>query len=237
MTDLRPTTPPQPVADPAPSDPPPVNGATPPSEQNWWARNRVPLLLLLPLLALAVLASSYNLFVLYRPTHITRPHQASGPTLTYHETVSDSNFGAKATTYSRKVDMTLESVRPTSTYQGERAAKGARLWVVTLEFRAPPGVILEGCHLALVDTEGVVYGDSAGKSGTPQWDTGCVPREAPGATLSFDGSVVTEGNPRPPAWQVQRTVSMPEGRQPHFVRVAWQTPDYAQFDVNAARNR
>lgn len=237
MTEHLPTTPPLPVADPAPSEPTSSDRSARPSQQNWWARNRLALLLLLPLLVLAVLASSYNLFVLYRPAHMTRSHQASGPTLAYHETVSTTNFSGKSTTYTRDVNITLESVRPTPTYQGEQAAKGARLWVVTLEFRAPPDVILEGCHLALVDTEGVVYGDSAGKSGTPQWDTGCVPRETPGATLSFDGSVVTAGNPRPPMWKVQRTIALPENRQPHSVRVAWQTPDYAQFNVSAARNR
>lgn len=203
-------------------------------EQTWLERNRPALLALVPLLLLAGLTASFRYFTLYRPNEFTQPQKASGPSLNFHENFMSVGFGTKPAQYERNVTLTLKSLQAAPEHQGEKAARGAVLWVAELHFEASPDVPLEGCQVAIVDTQGEVYGDQSGKTGQstdPQRE--CVPLDTPGPTFDFTGELLEPtGEARPAGWLVRRTVALPEGRQPRFVRVNWRPPHYALIPVN-----
>lgn len=197
----------------------------------WWSRNRAALLALPPLLLLAAGAASFRYFTLYQPNEYTRVQRAAGPAVTFRERFRSAGFGTQGM-YDRQVTITVRSLRTAPAFEEQRAAGGAALWVAELTFQAAPDVPLEGCQIFLLDAQGTVYGDRAGKLGMPQdfRPLPCVPPDAPGPTFDITGKLMpAEGPARPASWTVRRAVALPEGVQPARVRVAWAPPNYAEL--------
>lgn len=194
----------------------------------WWQRNRLPLVALLPLTALALAATSYQLTTFYLPNKYLRPQTATGKSLNYHET-----FVSGGKTYQRRVTLSLLglSSRPAE-------VREVTLWDVHLKLEAAPDVPLASCEVALIDTQGRLYG--TGLAGLPQAEQrtflACTPYDATGPTFDLQGKLLpTDGAVRPPAWEVEATVALPTGQTPRFVRVAWQPPHYALIPVRELR--
>lgn len=213
------------------TQPEPLSQPTPP-QITWWQRNRLPLVLLPPLVALALAASSFRLSTLYLPNEYSRPQRAVGQSLGYHE-----SFTRNRHLYRRDLTLTLTSLKASPSSGHEQAARGATLWTVELKLEAAPEVPLMDCRVALLDGSGVLYDDQSGQystateqpSASPQ--DRCVPPDTPGPDMDFTGQLIPGQGTRPASWRVQRTVAMPQGRQPAYVRVAWNPPHYALIPV------
>ena len=106
---------------------------------SWWRRNRVALVALLPMLALALAASSFRYVSIYRPTTFVAGQVATGSTGRFLAPVP----GAEPPT-TRDVSITLVSATPHASSGDLSAAKGTRLWEVELEFAS--GCPLDRLH-------------------------------------------------------------------------------------------
>lgn len=206
-------------------------------QKDWWQSNRWALALLLPLIALAVAASSYRMTTLYRPNQYTLPQRAAGPVLAYHE---EFTHNRKPHTRDVKLTLTRLTALPAGTaFQGQRPAQGATLWLVELRLAALPEVPLMGCRVFIQDTEGRLYNDTSGQLRTnnatanaPVKSSDCVPPATPGPDFDFSGNLLPgDGGPRPAAWTSRFAIALPQDRQPQSVRVAWQPPHYALIPV------
>ncbi|MBK8732992.1 MAG: hypothetical protein IPL93_09040 [Actinomycetales bacterium] len=199
---------------------------------SWWRRNRVALVALLPMLALALAASSFRYVSIYRPTTFVAGQVATGSTGRFLAPVP----GAEPPT-TRDVSITLVSATPHASSGDLSAAKGTRLWEVELEFAADPGVPLTGCTIELLDVAGQVYGTAGGKPvpATGRDRTaypGCVPDATPGPELDLDGRVIpATGRQRPASWPVLAVIAIPTSGTPVAVRIHWGPPDYAQLPL------
>lgn len=202
---------------------------------SWWARNRLWVLLLVPLLLVALAATAFRLQRLYLPWDWTRPHTTSTSTLRFEQDVRLS----ASTTRHRSVGITVVNVIPVRQFQGAVAASGATLHAVTLELTAEPDVILDLCDIALLGPDGTEYGRTAGQLDDPSKKFSskssvldCVPPDAPGPTWDPFGNKLVPGEvERPRTWRVETRVAVPEGVRPDRVVVRWQTPDYAVLRV------
>ena len=197
----------------------------------WWRRNRLALAALLPMLALAVGASSFRYATIYRPTTFSQGQISS--TASQHFVASES-FGE--VTIRRDVTISLISIA-TDRAGSVTAAPGTTVHVVELAFAAAPEVPLTQCVIELLDADGRVYGTAGGKvmTGTARDATAhpeCTPPGAPGPQLDLDGTVLPPaGNPRPTSWPVTATFAMPAGVTPVAVRVHWGPPHFAQLPL------
>lgn len=198
----------------------------------WWRRNRLWLALLVPLLALALAASSYRLTTLYLPWQWSRP-QVVARTGTFTQTFRDT----ERVTWTRTVTVTVQQVARTTVVAGEAAAPGAQLWLVELEFAAAPDQLLDGCTIELEDAAGTIYGGSGAKvdrAGRPQLTaqrSACVPQDAPGPTRDFTGELVPSPIERPPRWTSAASLALPGDVEPVAVRVLWDKPDYLKLTL------
>ncbi len=202
------------------------------SDKGWWPRNRIALLALVPLAALALAASSYQYRTYYQPNAFTHVTTASGKSLDYRE-----EFTAKRKPYSRAARLTLVSLEAKPLGVNASGPTGARadLWTVELQFAAKPDVPLEGCTLVLIDRQGQVYSE-VGRDLMPKLEgapSECVPVDAPGPSFDFLGDLTTpQGAARPPSWPVRGQFVLPHGQKPAFVRVSWKTPYAALIPVD-----
>lgn len=193
----------------------------------WWRRNKVALIALLPLAAAAASASSYQLTDVWLPSQPWRATDAGGPTGHYHST-----FVRGGHTFTRDADVTVVGVRQEATFDGRRAAEGARLEVVTLRIAADPDVPLDSCQVALLD-HGTPYGTVAGQAKpdgrVSAGQATCVPKDAPGPTVdAFTGKLThPEDKPaRPREWTTDIAIAVPNGVEPAQLRLYWDTPGY-----------
>lgn len=203
--------------------------------RTWWARNKLWLFLLAPLLALALATTGFRLVRIYLPWHYTRPQQTAASTLPFAQ---DWSYNSRMR-FHRTVTITVVSVEPVNADGGRTAAPGGMLYRVGLQFAAPPDVILDGCTVLLVGPDGTLYGDNAGKvdapaSSTPSSTTTirCVPEDSPGPTIDpLKDEIEPAATPRPASWSVTTSIVLPSAVKPAQVRVQWVEPDYAVLAI------
>ena len=202
---------------------------------SWWRRNRLWLALLLPLLLLAVAASSFRLTRLYLPWEWSRPTIAHGPT----GTLRSEFLGFDDALHRREVTVQVLSLVAQDRVDRAKALDGGTLWRVDLQLSAAPDQLLKGCRVELVDAAGVRYDHRSGqepadpkRSYLPPILVPCVPEEAPGPDLApFTGERIPSPVERPATWRQEVLVAMPKDVRPATVRVMWKEPDYLVLDV------
>lgn len=206
-----------------------------PPTTSWWRRNRLWLALLVPLLLLAIAASSFRMVRIYLPWEWSLPIVAHGPS----GTLRQEFLGFDNVRYTRTVDVQLVSVRSARQVGDVRAAPGALLWRTTLGFSAAPDQMVDACRVELVDAAGRTY-DVRGaqedtRTGDPVSTLGglkCVPEDAPGPTIEpFTGVHVPSPVERPGSWELEFVIALPEGTPPEQVLVKWHEPEYLVLDV------
>lgn len=207
----------------------PAAGEPAPGPRGWWARNRLWVYLLAPLLLLAVAASGFRFTRIYLPWDWTRPHVASGSTMTFTQDARGEKI-----TVQRTVTITVLGATPVTEADGRVAVPGATLHRVDLEFAAAPEVPLVSCEVFVVAADGTLYSSRAGQLDAPGTSAkyrplsyDCVPPDTPGPGVGEAPD--PEAEPRPATWRVTAAFALPAGVQPQRVRVQWQggTPDYA----------
>lgn len=203
----------------------------------WWRRNRFWLALLLPMLALAIAASSFRLVTLYRPWQWSERIVAGGST----GTLRQEFLGTDDLRRDREVTVTVDALAPVPALGQDAAAPGATLWRVDLTLEADPDQILDGCTVEIVGPDGTRYAtNEAGKAPAdaqdPYWRATralCVPEGAPGPTLFLDELIPPE-RPRPATWSMVAAAAIPDGVTPSVVRIMWDRPTYLELDAPAS---
>ena len=200
--------------------------------ESWWRHNRVALLALLPMLALALAASSFRYVSIYRPTTFAAAQVGTGAGGRFVAAVP----GAQPPT-TRDVTISLVAATARESSAELTAAPGTRLWEIELTFAAEPTVPLTGCSVELVDQAGRVFGTAGGKV-TPAGGRdataypACVPQATPGPDLDVEGRVLpAAGATRPASWPVRAVIAVPAFVTPSAVRIHWGPPDYAQLPL------
>ncbi|MDN5558305.1 MAG: hypothetical protein L0G23_02565 [Ruaniaceae bacterium] len=201
----------------------------------WWRRNRIWLWALVPLLALAIVASSFRLFTLYLAWEWSRPTVAEGPIGMFHQTFQAFDGVER----DREVQVEVLSVLSYPRLDGVRAVDGGVLWRVWLEFEAEPDQILDGCYVELTDEDGNRYDTQGGLEAADEngyFVTSvlqrCVPEEAPGPVVeALSGEFVESPIERPRTWRSDALIAMPEGVEPVGVRIGWREPEYLVLEV------
>lgn len=198
---------------------------------SWWRRNRLWLALLLPMLLLALAASSFRFVTLYRPWQWSAPIVANGPA----GTLTQEFLGFDDARHTRTVGVRVVDVSPVPEHDGNVAVEGATLWRVDLDLTAEPDQLLAGpCTLYLLDAAGVRHGTQGGRTAAPgnrfpsfPGPLTCVPGDTPGPQLEpFTGALVPAAEERPRTWRLTTTVVAPEGVEPVAVMLGWNTPEY-----------
>lgn len=207
---------------------------SPPS--TWWRRNRLWLALLLPLLALAVSASSFRMLRLYQPWEWSRPIVAHATTGTLRQEFR----GFDNAQHTREVRVSVLSATPEQQIDRAAAVPGGTLWRVELELSAAPDQFLDGCTVELADADGTRYGHSAGQQPAddrfflPPVLIDCVPPDAPGPRLApFSGVLEPSPVERPPTWRQTVAIAMPVGVEPTSVRIMWSLPEFLVLELPA----
>lgn len=201
----------------------------------WWRRNRFWLALLTPMLLLAVVASSFRMVNLYLPWEWSRPLVAHGPS----GTLRQEFHGADGQHRTREVRVGVLSAIPQDRFEDVRAAPGAVLWRVLLEFEASPEQMLASvCTIELVDAAGTRYGHQGGQEaaderglGRPPMFLTCVPGYAPGPSLGVLGEFEESPVERPRTWRMQYVFATPATVEPSAVRIGWDQPEYLVLQV------
>lgn len=195
----------------------------------------------LPLaLALALGASSQRLVDRWWPTFPNeRLSAAADGSVRLRDTLDDAR-GA----HPRVVTMRFISLERVSDYQAAADSTslpatvpaGQTLWRLTMHFAADPQTILGACQVQVRDADGRQYSPGVGDAVEDTYDfTSCTPPGAAGpmAALSTDGPAQAF-DPRPAAYDRRYHLLMPSGVRPDNVRVWFDTPLYAEFDVPVA---
>lgn len=204
-----------------------------PPVRGWWRTNRVWLATLLPLVILALLATSFRLQRIYLPWHWTRPQVATGTSLRFVQ-----DWSSEGNTFHREVELKVNTMTVVPRLDGQVAVPGGVLYRIELSASAAPAVMLDGCEVWAEGPDGTLYASggagksSDGSSGYVPWSVACVPADAPGPMLDLDGKTVRPSKAeRPATWTIVAGVVLPEGVRPTAIRIGWRTPDYAVFSV------
>lgn len=206
-----------------------------PAREGWWQRNRLWLVLLLPLVALALLASSWRLVTIYRPTEQLQPHRPDDGVVHLSQDVM-----VKGEKQPFSIEVSASAPVVVSAVQGNRAPEGMRLHQVAVTFRAPTDApLFPVCDVTLHDTRGGIYRAGQGTEPVPGEMPGmlerqCVPAEHEGPVYDLLlGGVEQpdEGEERPAVWVVQYQFVLPADRTPEQLRVVYETPHYAVFEL------
>ena len=191
-------------------------------------------------LALAMGASSQRLVDRWWPTF---PNERLSAAADGSVRLSDTLDDAKGT-HRRVVTMRFVSLAPVDDFQESADAKvlsatvpgGQALWRLTLHFAADPSTVLGACQVQVRDAAGRQYSPGVGDAVEDTYDfTSCTPPGAAGpmAALSADGPTPAF-DPRPAEYDRRYHLLMPSGVRPDNVRVWFDTPLYAEFDVPGA---
>lgn len=205
------------------------------TRRSWWRRNRLWLALLVPLLVVALGASSFRLATLYLPWEWSRPTVAEGSSGVLRQTYVELD----GETRDREVRVSVVAVTPHTTLGDARAVDGAVLWNVELELSAAPDQFLSGCEVEVQDADGDRYDFRSGLG--PAEEGGmflppvlvlCVPEDAPGPTVEpLTGELIPSPVERPGSWRQEVLIAIPEGVEPDAVRIGWHQPEYLVLDV------
>lgn len=216
------------------SAPPPAEAASD-VKSSWWRRNRIWLCALVPVLALAVAASSFRMVTLYLPWQWSRPIVAEGSSGTLTQSFQDLDDVRRE----REVTAEVLSVLDYPTLDGVRPVPGGTMWRVWLELSAEPDQHLDGCYIELTDAEGNRYDFSSGLESAEEdgfylapWILRCVPEDAPGPSVElFSNEVVESEIERPRTWRYEALIAMPDGVEPETVRIGWNQPVYLELEI------
>lgn len=201
---------------------------TPRSRESWWVRNRRGVVGLPLALLAALLASSERVPTYLWPSGL---HAAQSSPQGEWLTFTDS-FVADGADVTREVRVRVDEVGPAPAGWSDAALPpGTDAVQVRMSLSAAPDVPLSGCSLALRGGDGTRYGYLPA-SGSDQPFSPCVPADAPGPMLSFDGTTTPAGDgPRPGSWTVSPVVLVPEGVELTDVLLWWEMPDYAAISL------
>lgn len=196
----------------------------------WWRRNARWLALMIPLLALALAASSFRLVTLYLPWEWSRPTVANATSGTLRQDFT----GFDGERWRREVRVEVLGLEQAALFGDTKAAAGGVLWRVLLAFEADPEQHLDGCEVELLDADGTRYDFRSGqepaeKGGyfVPPVLVPCVPEEAPGPTLDpLSGELTPSPVTRPRTWHERVLIAMPEEVAPAALRIGWRRPEY-----------
>ena len=199
---------------------------------SWWRSNRLWLLAMPVLLALALLASTQRLVSVYLPWDQTRPLSATDNMVHYRQRYKQIDEW-----FERDVRVRLVAMTAVDEFGSVRAADGAQLWRVDLELRADPDQVLDLCTVELV-ADGTHYGNMAGQVAINEQElpavpnASCDPPDAPGPHFEpYSTTIIPPESPRPDKWQRAFAFAVPKGVTPTEFRLWWNTPEYAVFTV------
>lgn len=194
----------------------------------WWKRNRVGLIVLIPLILLAIAANSFRLVEIYLPWMSDRAIRVDEVHIPAERIRID---------FPEDFDMSQTAIiTPLSaTPVGELAdqygtmvtpAPGAKLWTVEIQVNADPSFMLLDCRVSVLDEEGTEYetglaqldGDAAATSFTINL---CVEYLQMGPTADLEGNYIPAelGSERPDVYTIQRVFTIPDGHEPAELRV------------------
>lgn len=206
--------------------------------QTWWRRERLAIVLLPLVLVAAIAASSSRVhdFWWAKGFHSQAPITSAGVATV------DIRYDDGFLTYPIRAEVSLESATPvTELPEADAPVKvptGSRLWLVGLDWRADPDVVLNGCFVALVDRDGNRYDASinAFEANAPIEYNPCVPDETPGPTTTLGSTkapAVEPGQqPRPTSYSTTAYVVLPDDVRPITARVWWLLPDYVDLPIS-----
>jgi hypothetical protein len=191
-------------------------------------------------LVLALGASSQRLVDRWWPTFPNeRLSSASDGSVRLSDTLDDAKGR-----HPRVVTMKYVSLERVRDYQEADGAKtlsaqvpaGQAMWRLTIHFTADPQTVLGACVVQVRDAGGRQYSPGVGDAvdGVSEF-TSCTPPGASGpmASLAAD-EAAQELDPRPPEYDRRYHLLMPVDVQPDNVRVWFDTPRYAEFDVTGS---
>ncbi|MDO9379600.1 MAG: hypothetical protein Q7T56_12195 [Nocardioidaceae bacterium] len=207
----------------------------------WLRRNRWGLVLVLPLVVVALLASSSRLLVYWWDPGFHEGATAGADGVVSFAGEYDDGFQQ----YPVEADLRLDGVTKVDAVTGGArpgpvtVPDGAQLWRVDLHVEADPDIALGGCNLALVDDAGTRWVSSTLSAYTTA-EVGtfpCVPTDAigPRPVIGVKGAKpeVPAGEPeRPPAYDTQAYVLTPDDARPTAVRMWWILPAYAELPID-----
>lgn len=198
---------------------------------SWWRRNRIWLIVLVPLLLAALAASSFRLVRLYLPNEWSRPQQVQGSAGTFEQRF----MGTDGVWRTRNVSVSVVDLVSLPSGNGMIAAPGSQLWQLILAFEAAPDQFLAGCEIELADASGNRYDRNSGllteRGQVAFFDsTDCVPEDAPGPKFDVLGVLEPEV-PRPEMWMIDTVAALPAGVEPTQVIIKWSKPAYLVLDT------
>lgn len=199
--------------------------------REWARRNAWGLIALVPLLGLALAASSSRLLSVYLPWEAPSPIDAEGsivltiadqPSIHYPKGVEP-----RASFTPASVEM-IESAPSETSLIGDHmieAAPGAKLWRIRVDAQVDPDYALQSCLFHVEGDDGAEYDLSGGKAedGAPALEFlagSCAPPGSlgPGADfLTGEWTDTMEVDPRPSEYGLTLLVGMPEGVVPKFL--------------------
>jgi hypothetical protein len=188
-------------------------------------------------LALALGASSQRLVDRWWPTFPNeRLSAAADGSVRLSDTLEDARGSHR-----RVVTMRFVSLERVNEYQASPGSKaepakvpaGQSLWRLTMHFASDPQTILGACEVQVRDAEGRQYSPGVGDAVEGAFEyTSCTPpgRAGPMPALSADAPAQSF-DPRPAEYARRQRLLLPSGVTPDNVRVWFDTPLYAEFDV------
>lgn len=198
---------------------------------SWLRRNRWALVLLIPAIALAVIANSYRFVNFYLPWFSDRTIDAEG-TVSLPSGQFSVLYPGEEAYEAHLTPRSVEEVDSAPEVSTEFPAQitpapGGALWRVTVDVEADPLMMMYGCELSVEDSGGNVYSPAAAKlrDGLPHLDTlggSCIPlhNPGPGMTLMNEYEPPLPGEERPPTYEVDLLVAVPHGVEPVTLRVS-----------------
>ncbi|SDO94011.1 hypothetical protein SAMN04489867_0986 [Pedococcus dokdonensis] len=187
-------------------------------------------------LALALGASSQRMVDRWWPTF---PHERLSAAPDGSVRLSDTLDDAKGT-HPRVVTMRFVSLSRVNDYQESADARtlpatipaGQTMWRLTLHFAADPSTILGACQVQLRDADGRQYTAGVGDTVEDVLDfPSCTPPGAAGPMPALSADDTATFDPRPAEYDRRYHLLLPTGVQPDNVRVWFDTPLYAEFEV------
>lgn len=194
----------------------------------WWKRNRVGLIVLIPLILLAVAANSFRLVEIYLPWMIDRAIRVNEVQIPAERIRIDvpEEFDLSQTAIITPLQATPVAELADQYGTVVTPAPGAKLWTVDIQVNADPSFMLLDCRVSVLDEEGTEYetglaqldGDTATNSFTINL---CVEYLQAGPTADLEGNYIPadEGSERPEEYTIQRVFTIPDGHEPAELRV------------------